>query len=261
VKLEKAIGRGAQFLGFDHSRDALLEGDAAGRNPFKDKRVRAAVRMAIDMQALNTKIMRNLGTSGRALYTPVVDGYDKRFDQVVAYDPEKAKALLKDAGYPGGFGVGLHCSNTQPADSLCQGVAGMLARVGIRVRYTPIPFNNLTPKVTGRELSFYALGWTPSTDVEGVLVPLLHTPNAAGDGDYNAGRYSNPQVDKLIDAARVELDTAKRYAMLNEAMAVADEDVAYITLTYRSNFWAMRSNVHAKPRPNDLLDLRFVRMD
>ena len=260
VQLVQGSSRSTQFLGFDHARDKLEDSDAA-RNPLKDKRVREAIRMAIDVEALNTKVMRKLGTPGRALFTPQVEGYDKRFDKPAAYDPVRARALLKEAGYPDGFGIALYCSNTQPADSLCQAVASMLARVSIRVRYNPIPFNNLTPKVTARELPFYALGWTPATDAEGVEVPLLHTPNAAGDGDYNAGNYSNPKVDALIDKARVELDSAKRLAMLAEVMAIADEDVAYITLTYRSVYWAMRSNVHVKPRPNDLLDLRYVRMD
>ena len=258
VKVLKGPSRGTQFLGFDHAREKFIEG---GRNPFRDVRVREAVRAAIDTEALNAKIMRNLGTPGRALFTPAIDGYDKRFDKPAPYDPARARTLLKEAGFPDGFQVTLLCSASQPADALCQAVSGMLARVGVKVSYQAIPFNNLTPKVTSREVSFYALGWTPSTDIEGVLVPLVHTPNAAGDGDYNAGRYSNAKVDALVDQARVELDPVKRTALLTEAMAEADRDVAYVTLTYRSVFWAMRDKVRVKPRPNDLLDLRFVNVD
>ena len=258
VKVLKGPSRGTQFIGFDHARDTLLEG---GKNPFKDRRVREAVRMAIDYEALSTKIMRKLGTPGRSLYTPAVDGFDAKFGKPVPYDPNRSRALLKEAGYPDGFPITLTCSASQPADALCQAVSSMLARIGIKVSYQAIPFNNLTPKVTHREVSFYALGWTPSTDVEGVLVPLLHTPNAAGDGDYNAGRYSNPKVDALIDKARVELDPAKRMSMLTEAMTLADEDAAYVILTHRSVYWAMRDKVRVKPRPNDLLDLRFVNLD
>jgi peptide/nickel transport system substrate-binding protein len=258
VKLVKGPSRSTQFMTFDHARDKLLEG---GKNPFKDRRVREAVRAAIDVDALNTKIMRNLGTPGRALYTPAVDGFDKRFDKGVPYQPDRARALLREAGFPDGFSVTLQCSASQPADALCQGVSGMLARVGIKVSYQALPFNNLMPKVTSREVSFVAFGWTPATDIEGVMVPLVHTPNAAGDGDYNAGRYSNPAIDALIDRARSELDPVKRTALLTEAMVAADEDVAYITLSYRNVFWAMRDKVRTKPRPNDLLDLRYVNLD
>jgi len=261
VKVVKGIGRSAQFLGFDISRDKLLYGDAGGRNPFNDVRVRRAVQLAIDSHALQTKIMRNLGVAGRALYTSAVEGYDARFDMRPDYNPERARLLLKEAGYAGGFSVTLHCSASQPADALCQAVTNMLARVGIKVSYEALPFNNLLPRVTSRDVSFYSIGWTPTTDAEGVLVPLAHTPNAAGDGEYNVGRYSNPVVDGLIDRARVEPDPAKRLQMLVQAMSVVEEDVAYITLTYRRVYWAMRSNVRVKPRPNDLLDLRYVNID
>lgn len=251
VKMVQGVSRGAQFLGFDFARDT----------PLKDRRVRQAIRHAIDVEALNTKIMRGLGTPGRALYTPAIEGYDKRFDKPAPYDVARARALLKEAGHPDGFELPLACSASQPADSLCQAVAGMLAKIGIRVRYQSMPFNTLMPKVTSRELEFFSFGWTPATDIEGVMVPLLHTPNAAGDGDYNSGRYSNAKVDALIDKARTELDSAKRVAMLTEAMVLADEDVAYITLTYRKVFWAMRDRVDTRPRPNDALDLRFVNVD
>ncbi len=261
VKVVKGIGRNTQFLGFDIDRAKLLYGDAGDRNPFKDVRVRRAVRLAIDSDAIQTKIMRNLGVAGRALYSPGVEGYDRKFDQRPTYDPERARALLKEAGYAQGFAVTLHCSASQPADALCQAVTSMLARVGIRVTYQPLPFNNLLPRVTGRDVSFYSLGWSPSTDAEGVLVPLLHTPNANGDGEYNVGRYSSPTVDGLVDRARVELDSAKRTQMLVQAMSAAEEDVAYVTLTYRRVYWAMRSGVNVKPRPNDVLDLRYLNIN
>ncbi|HUP30065.1 MAG TPA: hypothetical protein VM122_07830, partial [Usitatibacter sp.] len=133
--------------------------------------------------------------------------------------------------------------------------------VGIRVTYQPLPFNNLLPRVTSRDVSFYSLGWSPTTDAEGVLVPMLHTPNSNGDGEYNVGRYSNPAVDGLVDQARVELDAAKRTRMLVDAMSAAEEDAAYVTLTHRRVYWAMRSAIKVKPRPNDVLDLRYLRID
>jgi peptide/nickel transport system substrate-binding protein len=261
TKIVTGTSRSTQFLGFDQRRDRLLHGDAGGRNPFKDLRVRQAVGLAIDAKAIESKVMRNLGVAGSALYTSSVEGYDPKFDRPPKHDPERARALLKEAGYPAGFSVTLHCSSAQPADAVCQAIAGMLARVGIKVAYQPVPFNNLIPMVTTREVSFYSLGWTPSTDAEGVLVPLVHSPNSAGDGEYNAGNYSNPRVDQLIDQARVELDSARRLKLLAEAMTLVGEDVGYIPLIYRRISWAMRSTVDAKARPNDVLDLRFVNMD
>ncbi|APV50892.1 hypothetical protein BWI17_15065 [Betaproteobacteria bacterium GR16-43] len=261
LKIVTGLSRATQFLGFDQARDKLLYAEAGAKNPFKDRRVRLAVRYGIDLNAMQEKVMRGLALSGSALYTPMVAGYDKRFDKPPAYDPAKARELLKEAGYPNGFAVTLHCSNAQPADSICQAVTGMLARIGIRVTYAPLPFNSLVPKIMTKDVSFYALGWTPSTDAEGVLVPIVHTPNAPGNGEYNAGNYSNPKVDALVDKARVELDPAKRLAMLVEAMALVDEDVGFIPVHYRKIYWAARDKVRVKPRPNDLVELRFLNID
>jgi peptide/nickel transport system substrate-binding protein len=262
LKVEQGMGLGAQYLGFDQARPTLIHGDAGGKNPFRDARVREAVRLAIDMQALKTKVMRGTGDPGRALYTPAVDLYDRRFAAAPPFDPERAKALLKQAGYAGGFSVDLDCSAQQPADAICQGVAAMLARVGIRVAYKPLPFNILLPKLNTGDTSMYVIGWVPATaEPEGVLVPLVHSRNGPGLGEYNFGGYSNARVDELIDKGRVEFDDAKRKQLFNDAMAAIDAETGFVPLVNRHVVWAMRKNIRTPLRPNDIVDLRFVTID
>jgi peptide/nickel transport system substrate-binding protein len=265
VMVEQAISTGTQYLGFDHGRDTLIHGDAGGRNPFKDIRVREAVRQAIDLKALNQKVMRNTSNAGRSLYSPAVDGYDRKFDALPKYDPARAQALLKEAGYPNGFAVDLDCSAQQPADSICQAIAGMLSRVGIRVSHKPLQFNILLPRLNTSDTSMYVIGWTPATaEQEGVLVPLVHSrPGGVKGtvGEYNFGNYSNPRVDELIDKARVEFDNGKRVALFDQAMTLVDQDAGFVPLVHRHVTWAMRKNVKARLRPNDVLDLRFVNVE
>lgn len=262
LAVAQAMGLGTQFLGFDHARETLLHGEAGGRNPFRDRRVREAVRAAIDVAALRTKVMRRTARTGRALFTPVVEGYDARFDHAAAYDPERARALLAQAGYPNGFSVALDCSAQQPSDALCQAVSGMLSRVGIRIDYRPLPFNVVLPKLNTRDTSFYMIGWTPATaDAEGVLVPLVHSPTRAGLGEYNFGGYRNARADALIDEARLAFEPEKRRALFAQAMAAIDEDVGFVPLVYREVTWAMRKTVRAAARPNDIVDLRFVNVE
>src|SRR5215831_18259172 len=225
IKVAEAAGLGTQFLGFDHARPTLLHGDAGGRNPFRDIRVRQAIRAAIDVQALNAKVMRGAGSTGRALFSPVVDGFDARFAAPAPYEPERAKALLREAGFASGFSVDLDCSSQQPADSICQAISGMLSRVGLRIAYRPRPFNQ-----------------------------LLRTPNGAAVGEYNFGGYSNPKVDAVIDRLRVEFDPAKRRALSIEAMSLLDADAAFIPLIYRNVTWAMRKNIQVQLMPNDIVD-------
>ena len=259
VTVGETMGTGTQFLGFDHARDKLAFGDAGGRNPFRDPRVRQAVWLAIDTNALQAKVMRGTGGTGRSIFSPAVDGYDKRFDEKPLYDPVRAKTLLKEAGYPDGFSVDLDGSAQQPADAICQAIAGMLSRVGIRATYRPLPFNILLPKLTSGDTSLYVLGWTPATvEPEGVLVPLAHSRSGPGLGEYNFGHYSNPKVDALIDQGRVEFDPAKRASLFTEAMSLMDQDAAFVPLIHRHVTWAMRRNVKAVLRPNDIVDLRFV---
>jgi peptide/nickel transport system substrate-binding protein len=251
IVIGETIGMGAQFLGFHHAR-----------KEFKDARVRQAIRAAIDVEALKSKVMRDTAATGRALYTPIVDGFDPRFKTANPYDLEKAKALLKEAGYANGFSVELDCSSQQPADALCQAITGMLSRVNIKVVYRPLPFNSLLPKLLAGDTSMYVIGWTPaSNEPEGVLVSLAHSRTKPGVGEYNFGQYVNPKVDEAIDKGRVEFDTAKRTAYFTEAMLAIDGEAGFVPLIYRKNMWAMRKNVKVVMRPNDVLDLRMVNVE
>ena len=259
ITVGEAVGTGTNFLGFHHTR-----ADLAGTkgNPFKDVRVRQAVRAAIDLEALKTKVMRDTAAVGSALYTPIIDGFEPRFKEHAPYDVARAQALMKEAGYANGFSVELDCSTQQPADSICQAVAGMLARIGVKIIYRPLPFNSLIPKLLSGDTSLYMIGWTPaSTEPEGVLVPITHSRTRPGVGEYNFGGYSNPKADAAVDKGRLEFDPQKRQALFTEAMLAIDADVGFVPLIYRKVTWAMRKSVKTIIRPNDVLELRFVNID
>jgi peptide/nickel transport system substrate-binding protein len=249
ISVGEATSTGVNFVGFHHAKVP----------PLRDARVRRAIRAAIDYEAIGSKVMRGTATLGSALYSPVVDGFDPRFKAPPRHDLAQARALLKEAGYPNGFDVDLDCSAQQPTDAICQALAGMLSRVGIRVAYRPLPFNTLLPKVISGDTSMYVIGWNASSvEPEGVLVPLAHTRTAPGVGEYNFGGYSNPKVDAAIDRGRVEFDPARRAAQFTEAMLAIDADAGFIPLFYRKITWAMRKGVKAVVRPNDIVDLRMV---
>jgi peptide/nickel transport system substrate-binding protein len=260
VTIGESEGTGANFLGFHHARQELVAGTKG--NPFRDPRVRQAIRAAIDLEALKSKVMRGTATIGRALFSPATDGFDARFAAPAPFDIAKAKALMKEAGYAEGFATELDCSAMQPTDAICQAIAGMLSRIAIRVSYRPLPFNALLPKLIGGDTTMYVIGWSPATtEPEGVLVPLAHTRTGPGVGEYNFGHYSNKAADAAIDKGRVEFDPARRAALFTEAMAAIDADAGFIPLIYRKTTWAMRKNVKAVIRPNDILDLRLVNID
>jgi len=121
------------FFGFDQSRPELLKSDVKGKNPFQDVRVRRAFNMAVDAKAIQSRVMRNQSHPTGLLYGPDVNGYTEASDVRIPYDPDGAKKLLAEAGYPNGFGVTLDCPNDRYIndEAICQAVTNMLARIGM----------------------------------------------------------------------------------------------------------------------------------
>ena len=106
-----------------------------GKNPFADVRVRQAMNMAINREAIQRVVMRRQSVPAGAIVPPFVNGYTKELDTLPRVDVAKAKALLAEAGYPNGFSVSLHCPNDRYLndEAICQAAVGMLGQIGIKV--------------------------------------------------------------------------------------------------------------------------------
>jgi peptide/nickel transport system substrate-binding protein len=248
------------FLGMDQAREALLHGNAKGRNPFKDRRVRLALYQAIDTEAINRVVMRGLAVpAALILPNPEAAGVPKALDKRFPHDAAAAKRLLAEAGYADGFSVDLDCQNVR--ESVCTAVAGQLARVGVKVKVNSLQNARFFAKGQSRDTSFYLLGWGgQNTDAIFTLQPLLHSRNAKGDGDYNWGGYRDGKMDALIDQAKVEMDRAKRQALVNEAIRLQHENVYHIPLHRRMSPWASRAGVDVVHRPDSWLEVSWVKV-
>ena len=249
---------GTQYLGFDQSRDELQYSDVKGRNPFKDLRVRRAVYQAIDVDTVVAKVLRGQATPTGSHVSQLVDGYVPELDQRLAYDPAAARRLLAEAGFENGFTVTLDCVNVAFRAAVCQAIAGMLARVGVRVSFQPWPTSQFFPKLTQATSSFFEFGWSPGNDAWAIFNAIVHSFGDGGYGAFNGGRYSNPKLDSLIDAIRVEPDLSRRRRMVGDALAILHSDLPLIPLYRRTLTWVMRPEVSVVQWPNDLLELRFV---
>ncbi len=250
------------FYGMDQYRDELLYSSVKGKNPFKDPRVRQAFQMAIDLHAIKTQVMRGLSVPGAVMYAPNVEFYPKDLDKVKAPDVEKAKKLIKDAGYPQGFEVTLDCPNNRYIndEKICVATAAMLAKIGVTVKVNAIPRTLLFPKLEKLDTSFYMLGWgVPTFDPQYALQSLVRTRiEKTADGDYNYGRYSNAKVDEAIDKMKTEVDPKKRAELAREASKIHMEEVGHIPLHYQVIPWAMRSNVSVVHRADNRLLAKWV---
>ena len=251
---------GTQYLTFDQARDELAGSDVRGRNPFKDVRVRRAVAHAVNVDLIVQKVLRGQAVATGSFISPLVDGYLPELDKRLPHDPAKARALLAKAGYPNGFSVTLDCVNVAWRDAVCQAATAMLTQVGIRTTLRSAPANQFFPKLSQGTASVIEYGWTPTPDPWSTLSALLRTWDPQGGGAFNAGRYSNPALDALIDAVRTEPDLTKRRARVGVVLRLVQDDLPYLPLYRRTLSWATRKPVQLVQWPNDTLELRWVRL-
>ncbi len=251
---------GTQYFTFDQARDELVHGDRKDRNPFKDRRVRQAVAHALNIDLIVQKVLRGQATPAGSFISPLVDGYQAELDRRIPHDPARARALLTEAGYPNGFAVTLDCVNVAYREAVCQAATAMLTQVGIRASLRSAPTNQFFPKLSQGAASFIEFGWTPALDPWATLNALFRSWDAGGGGTFNAGRYSNPKLDELIDAVRTEPDLTRRRARVGVALRLIHEDLPYVPLYRRTLNWAMAKKVRVVQWPNDTMELRWVRV-
>jgi len=264
IKVVEGVENRVVFLGFDQHRDELVYSNVKGRNPFKDARVRRAVYHAIDIEAIRAKTMRGAARPTGGM-TPSILASNPDAEQRLPHDPARARALLAEAGYPGGFEVGLDCPNNRYIndEEICQAIAPMLARVGIRVRLTTMPRTTYFPKLEKLDTSFYLLGWGGAvTDAQTTLSPVLRSYDpASGQGSYNYGRYLSPKLDRFIDQAAAEMDPEKRRELIRRALAEHDAQTFHVPLHRQVIPWAMRANVQVVHRADNWLLGEWVTID
>ncbi len=249
------------FLGMDQKRDELLSSSVKGKNPFKDKRVRQAFYQAIDVETIKTRVMRGAATPTGLMVAPGIKGFVPELNKRLPYDPDGAKKLLADAGYPNGFEVGMNCPNDRYVndEQICQAVAANLARIGVKVNLQAESKATYFPKILRRDTSFYLLGWTPGTyDSHNPLNALMHTPNDKGQGQFNLGSYSNARVDELTNLIQSETDQTKRNAMIAEAFKLHQDDIGHIPLHQQALAWAMKKNVEVVQLPDNFMPFRYI---
>lgn len=252
------------MLAMDQHRDELQNSDAKGKNPLKDKRVRQAIYQAIDMNAIRDRIMGGTSHIAGTMIAPGINGYDPKLDDRAApYDPEASKKLLAEAGYPDGFSFTMDCSNDRYVNDerICQAIVGMLGRVGLKVTLNAQTRSKFFEKVLARDTSFAMIGWQPlSYDAHSTLQDTMNTP-VEKVGTYNVGNYSNPKVDELTQKIEVEVDPAKRNAMIFEAMMLDKADYGHIPVHQAGLAWGVRKGVNVVQRSDDSLELKWVSVD
>jgi peptide/nickel transport system substrate-binding protein len=252
------------FIGMDQSSEELKYADVKGRNPFKDLRVRRALNLAVDREAIRRVTMRGLSLPAAMMVAPGVHGHSPELDKVAPVDVDGAKKLLAEAGYPSGFEFTLDCPNNRYVndEEICQALVGMWGRAGLRVKLNAMPFATFIPKLLKMDTSAYMLGWGVVTfDAQFSLQSLVRTKTTGADGSFNQGRISDPKVDALVDAMKTEMDAGRRDAMIREALVTTRDQHYYVPLHHQLRPWAMKKSVGTVHRATDAHESRFTRID
>jgi peptide/nickel transport system substrate-binding protein len=230
------------------------DGKPLARNPLKDPRVRKAISKAINRPAIVDKVMEGQAVAAGQLLADGMFGVTKNL-KPEPYDPEGAKKLLAEAGYPDGFGITIHAPNNRYVNDakIAQAVAQMLTRIGIVTKVETMPSAPYFAQATDLKFSLMLLGWSSGTgEASSPLKALLATYSKdKGFGTANRGRYSNPKVDALLEEALATVDDAKREAVLQRATELAINDTGIVPLHFQVNLWSTRNGITYVPRTDE----------
>jgi len=251
------------FFGMNQGAADLKNDNVDGANPLADVRVRRAINMAINRDAIKTVIMRGQSQPAGMIAPPFVNGWTAEMDASSMTDIEAAKALMAEAGYTDGFSIQLDCPNDRYIndEGICQASVGMLAQIGITVNLDAKPKAQHFPLITNDQTDFYMLGWgVPTYDSEYIFNFLVHT-RGSERGSWNGTGYSNADADALIQSLASETDLDKRNADIQKIWDYVQEDQLYIPIHHQVLNWGMSDAVGIDVSPEDDPKMKFFTMN
>jgi len=273
IRLFKRPSDRVIYLILDVARDVTpLATDRAGqplaRNPLKDRRVRQAISMAINRDAIAERVMDGFALPAHQLVPAGITGYDAAIPKL-AFDVQGARRLLAEAGYPDGFALTLNGPNDRYLNDAktLEAMGQMLSRIGLQVKIVGEPWNVYFPKarvaanLDGLPYSAMLVGWGHSVgDTSGMLTTVLHsfdTQRRFGSG--NRSGYHNADFDRAIQDAVAEMDPAARRLKLGAVMATAMQDLTTIPLYNNFVVMAAQAGFTLTPRMDDEMLAMSVR--
>jgi len=250
------------FFGMNSGDDDLANDNVEGKNPFADVRVRRAMNMAINRDAIQQVVMRGQSSPAGMIAPPFVNGWDAEMDASSVTDIAKAKELMAEAGYADGFSIQLDCPNDRYVndEAICQAAVGMYAQIGVTVNLDAKPKAQHFPLINTLETDFYMLGWgVPTYDSEYIFNFLVHGRDDKY-GSWNAVRYDNPDINAQIEALASETDLEKRNGMISDIWKVVQDEALYVPIHHQVLNWGMKSGVQTIVAADDTAKFKYFEM-
>ena len=260
VSLAEVVSNRSIFLWLDHAHEGPSpfvsgpNGEVLDKNPLNDLRVRQALSLAINRQGIVDRVMENAAIPTGQYLRPGSYSYVPDLPPT-PYQPDRAKALLADAGFPKGLKVTIHGPNDRYVNDakIIQAVAQMWQRIGVQTTVEAMPWNTFVARAGKQEFSIFLLGWGVGSGegLNPLRAQIATWDPARGLGTANRGRYSNPAVDALIDRAMGTMDDGAREKIIQQAMKLAMDDVPVIELHLQKNIWGTKKGLVYEPRVDE----------
>jgi peptide/nickel transport system substrate-binding protein len=224
-------------------------------NPLREARVRKALSMAINREAITTRVLQGQGKPAGDLGP---EGYFGTSPEMVPepFNLEGARKLLAEAGYPNGFSVQLNGPNDRFVndEQVVQAIAQMWTRAGLQTTVETRPRGVWLSEASQLKYSVNFAGFSPNPEVLGMLETQIHTwDTKLGLGTANRGRFSNPEIDAIIQRARQAMDNGEREKLTQQATRMALRDqTALIPLYFAVNTWAMKKGLSYEARTDEM---------
>lgn len=250
------------FFGINSGAADLENDNVEGKNPFADIRVRQAMNMAIDRDAIKQVVMRGQSAPTGVMIPPFVNGWTESLNTYPKVDVDAAKQLMADAGYADGFEITLHCPNDRYVndEAICQAAVGMMSKIGINANLVAQSKAQHFPLISGKTTDFYLLGWgVPTFDSEYVFNFLVHS-STEDRGSWNASQFSNAETDAQIQSLASEVDLDVRNATIAAIWKTVQEEQVYLPIHNQVLNWGMKSTIDFPVQPEDQPHFKFLKM-
>lgn len=217
------------------------------KKPYDDKRVRIAMNMAIDRDAILSAVYQGAGQPAKNLIPPTMWGYNNAVQQY-PHDPAAAKKMLADAGLPDGFETDLWAMPVQrPYDPDARRIAELmqsdLAKIGVRAHIVSYEWGEYRKRVQAGDDQAALFGWTGDNgDPDNFFVPLAGCA-AARPGGGNITKWCNHQFDDLVNKAATLTDQGERAKLYEQAQQIMHDDAPFFLIAHSVVFMPMRKTV------------------
>jgi peptide/nickel transport system substrate-binding protein len=244
--------KNSKLITMSGSRIIIVQLNQKRRPELANKLVRQAIVYATNNVGIVDKIMKGTATAA-AQQAPIgFAGY--KASLVPRYDLQKAKELMKEAGYEKGFECTMIAPNNRYVndEKIAEAFASMMAKINIKVNLKTMPKAQYWDQFDAQVADIQLIGWHPDTeDSANYSEFLVMCPNKeTGYGQYNSGNYCNPKVDELVLASQTETDLKKRSEILQEVEQILYDDAAYVPFHWQNLSWAGKKNLRMEPIVN-----------